>query len=308
MWWIILFIYSINITNYIGIYNNQGHCACESKETPNDIFESGNVILSFGKTLIEIFVYNQVQNNNNNNTNNNNQNNNNKLEKKYEIPINNNNNPNNNNNDNNNNNEILCVQLYQNQIICGHRSGFISLWNPTSGVYLQKKGELKVSESAINKMLYSKLQDGKDYLFLCCADGTVKILESGKVLSTPQNFGKEIMDIQMVKDFEGNILFIISLKNGELKVLDLSLSNIILDIPSRFSTNNVRHVIGMKKPNDIKNNTIGDLLIITEGKNLDVFTWIKPVNFNTKNPHNNMPYPPHQPHYTGPHYNHGKHH
>ena len=307
MWWIILFIYSINITNYIAIYNNQGYCTCESKETPNDIFESGNVILSFGKTLIEIFVFNQGQNNNNNNTNNNNQNNNNKLEKKYEIPINNNNNPNNNDN-NNNNNEILCVQLYQNQIICGHRSGFISLWNPTSGVYLQKKGELKVSESAINKMLYSKLQDGKDYLFLCCADGTVKILESGKVLPTPQNFGKEIMDIQMVKDFEGNILFIISLKNGELKVLDLSLSNIILDIPSRFSTNNVRHVIGMKKPNDIKNDTIGDLLIITEGKNLDVFTWIKPINFNTKNPHNNMPYPPHQPHYTGPHYNHGKHH
>ena len=307
MWWIILFIYSINITNYIAIYNNQGYCTCEAKETPNDIFESGNVILSFGKTLIEVFVFNQVQNNNNNNTNNNNQNNNNKIEKKYEIPINNNNNPNNNNNDNNNN-EILCVQLYQNQIICGHRSGFISLWNPTSGVYLQKKGELKVSESAINKMLYSKLQDGKDYLFLCCADGRVKILESGKVLDTPQNFGKEIMDIQMVNDFVGNTLFIISLKNGELKVLDLKLSELILDIPSRFSTNKERHVIGMKKPNNVKDDTIGDILIITEGKNLDIFTWIKPGSFNIKNPHNNMPYPPHQPHYTGPHYIHGKHH
>ena len=58
---------------------------------PNDIFESGNVILSFGKTLIEIFSFEQAQNNNNNININNNQNNNNKKKKKkYEIPLNNN--------------------------------------------------------------------------------------------------------------------------------------------------------------------------------------------------------------------------
>ena len=103
---------------------------------PNDIFESGNVILSFGKTLIEIFSFEQAQNNNNNiNINNNqNNNNNNKIEKKYEIPLNNNNNPNNNNEINNDNNEILCVYLYQNNVICGHRSGVISIWTPTPGV------------------------------------------------------------------------------------------------------------------------------------------------------------------------------
>ena len=107
---------------------------------PNDIFESGNVILSFGKTLIEIFSVEQAQNNNNNiNINNNQNNNNNKIEKKYEIPLN-NNNPNNNNEINNDNNEILCVYLYQNNVICGHRSGVISIWTPTPGVYLQKKG------------------------------------------------------------------------------------------------------------------------------------------------------------------------
>ena len=154
---------------------------------PNDIFESGNVILSFGKTLIEIFRFEQAQNNNNN-----------KIEKKYEIPLNNNNNPNNNNEINNDNNEILCVDLYQNNVICGHRSGVISIWTPTPGVYLQKKGEFKSSNSAINKILFAKFQDGNDYLLSCCADGTVKIvsLESSKVVKESENYKNEVMDIK----------------------------------------------------------------------------------------------------------------
>ena len=108
MWWIILFIYSINITNYIAIYNNQGYCTCESKETPNDIFESGNVILSFGKTLIEIFVFNQVQNNNNNNTNNNINNGLNKNFNNINYNVD-NNNINNNINNNNKNMKFLLI-------------------------------------------------------------------------------------------------------------------------------------------------------------------------------------------------------
>ena len=309
MWWI-FFYFRIDTKNYIGIYNNDGYFVCESKEQPNDIFESGNVILSFGKTLIEIFSFGQAQNNNNNNINNNNQNNNNnKLEKKYEIPLNNNNNPN--NNINNDNNEILCVYLYQNRIICGHRSGAISIWTPTPGVYLQKNTEFKQSDSAINKILCAKLQDGKDYILSCCADGTIKVisLESFQVIATSQNYGYEVMDIKMVNDIDGKNLFIISLKNGELKVLDMKLQ-LIMDIPSRFSTNKVRYVIGMKKPNSIQDENIGDILIITEGQNLDVFTWIKPESINIKIPHNNMPHAPHQPYYPHnqgtPHFGYGK--
>ena len=307
------FIYSINIKNYIGIYNDNGYFVCEAKEMPNDIFESGNVILSFGKTLIEIFSFEHDQNNNNNNININNQNNNNnKFVKKYEIPLNNNNNPNNNNDNNNDNNEILCVYLYQNNIICGHRSGFISIWTPTAGVYLQKKGEFRPSESAVNKIIFTKFSDGNDYLLSCCADNTVKILSlEGKVLKNSQNYGYEVMDIKMVNDIDGNNLFIISLKNGELKVLDMQL-NLIMDIPSRFSTNKIRYVIGMKKPNTIQDDTIGDILIITEGKNLDVFTWIKPESINIKIPHNNMPHALHQPHFHHnqgvPYFGYGKYH
>ena len=314
MWWI-FFYFRIDTKNYIGIFNNDGYSVCDAKEQPNDIFESGNVILSFGKTLIEIFSFGQAQTNNINNINNNNQNNNNKLEKKFEIPLNNNNN-NPNNNINNDNNEILCVYLYQNRIICGHRSGAISIWTPTPGVYLQKNTEFKPSGSAINKILCAKLQYGKgfkDFLLSCCADGTIKVisLESFQIAGTSQNYGNEVMDIKMVNDIDGENLFIISLKNGELKVLDMELKP-IMDIPSRFSTNKVRYVIGMKKPDTIKDDAIGDILIITEGQNLDVFTWIKPESINIKNPHNNTPHAPHQPHFPhnqgGPHFNFGKYH
>ena len=182
-------------------------------------------------------------------------------------------------------------------------------------------------------MLYSKLQDCKDYLFLCCADKTVKILslESSQVLSTSQEFQSEVIDIKMVNNFDRNNLLIISLKNGELKVLDVSL-NFIFDIPSRFSTNGIRYVIGLKKPENIQDDNKGDLLIITEGKNLDIFNWIKPGSFNKKNqtsnpmndvqmniqqnqPHNphqpHHPHQPHQPYYPknqGSHYPHGNYH
>ena len=110
------------------------------------------------------------------------------------------------------------------------------------------------------------------------------------------------MDIKKVNDIEGNNLFIISLKNGELKLLDMQL-NLIMDIPSRFSTKNSNTDINF-----------GDILIITEGQNLDIFTWIKPesiINMNNKNPHINMPHGPHQPHFPHnrgtPHFGYGYH-
>jgi len=157
-------------------------------------------------------------------------------------------------------------------------------------------------------MLYAKLQDNNDYLFLCCEDKTVKILslKSGQVVQTSQEYQSEVIDIKVVNDFDGNNLLIISLKNGELKLLDETLK-FIFDIPSRFSTDGIRYVIGLKKPENIQDNNKGDLLIITEGKNLDIFNWIKPGSFIKKNPHNNQmndvqmntqQNQQHQPHYS----------
>ena len=265
------------------IFNDYGYCFCEAKEIPNDIFQSDNVIISFGKSLIEIFYYSQNNNNNNNNNNQTNNNNNINLEKKHEISI--------NNNNDNNNNEILCYQLYNNYIICGHRSGFISTWKPTNEMKLINIGQISVTQSAINKMLYTKLSDNKDYLYLACADGTIKVysLTLNVIETTSQKFEQEIVDIKMVNDFDKKSNIIISLKNGEIKVLDLNLK-FMFDIPSRFNTKKIRQVIGLQKPQNNNDNTKGDLLLITEGNNLDIFTWIKKGSFKVINPKNNTPH------------------
>ena len=94
------------------------------------------------------------------------------------------------------------------------------------------------------------------------------------------------MDIKLVNDYDKENILIISLKNGNLKVFDLNLQ-FLFDIPSRFKYNNTRYIISLKNPLSAKDDTKGDLLLITEGNNLDMFTWIKPGIVNINNNHNN---------------------
>ena len=260
----------------------QNFFLCEVKNSPNDIFESGNIILTFGKNNIEIFSFSQINNNNDINNNNNNQY---KFEKKHEIIINNNNNLynniiNNNVNDNNNN-EISSIQLYKNFIVCGHISGNISIWEiMKTNEYLHKKGEIKIAQSSINKIYFQKIQEEKDHLYICCSDGIVEkfSFESSQVVLKSQKYETEIMDIKMINDFDKKNMLIISLKNGSLKVLDLNL-NYLYEIPSRFKYNKIRYIARLKNPESIKDNTKGDLLLISEGNYLDIFNWIKPGSF-----------------------------
>ena len=289
---IFFIFYSLSDSNFIVVYNVDGYFFCKAKENPNDIFESGNIIVTFGKNYIEIFKFSHINNDNNNINNNNNSNVKAKLEKKHEISINNNINNDkliNNNNDNDNNNEILTIQLYQNLIICGHKSGILSIWNPLNNdQFLQKKGEIQLVNCAINKIYYEKIDNEEDYLFICCASGIVHkfSFKSSQVVLSSQPFETEIMDIKKVNDFDKNNILIISLKNGGLKVLDLNLQ-FLYDIPSRFGYNKVRYVIGLNNPMSSQDNTKGDLLVISEGNNLDMFTWIKPGIFKVKNNHTN---------------------
>ena len=221
----------------------------------------------------------------NNNDNNNNKEN---LEKKHEIFINNNitnDNQFNNDNINNNNNEITTTQLYQNLIICGHTSGIISIWNPVNdNNFIQKKGQIPISKSAINKIYYQQIPNEKDYLYICCSDGLVQkfSFEIGQVVLTSQKYETEIMDIKLVSDYDKKNTLIISLKNGALKVLDLNL-NFLFDIPSRFKYTNVRYVISLPNPESTQDNKKGDLLLISEGNHLDMFTQIKTETIKINN-------------------------
>ena len=287
----IVLLYSLSDSNYVVIYNADGYFFCKAKENPNDIFESGNIIVTFGKSCIEIFKFSHINNDNNNNNNDNNQVKG-KLEKKQEISINNNNNNNDNsinNDNNNNNNEILTIQLYQNLIVCGHSSGILSIWNPLNNdQFLQKKGEIKLVNGAINKIYFEKINNEEDYLFICCASGIVHkfYFKSSQVVLSSQQFESEVMDIKKVNDFDKKNMLIVSLKNGALKVLDLNLQ-FLFDIPSRFGYNKVRFVLSLNNQMSSHDDTKGDLLLITEGNNLDMFTWIKPGSFKIRNNHAN---------------------
>ena len=42
--------------NSIVIYNDDGCFNCEAKIKPNDIFESGNIIVTVGKNIMEILI------------------------------------------------------------------------------------------------------------------------------------------------------------------------------------------------------------------------------------------------------------
>ena len=276
---------------FLAIKNDQGSCSCEAKDFPNDILESGNVIVSFGKNYIEFFNFSQVNNNDNNNEFNNNNNITNRLEKIYEIPYNNNNNTDNNiNNDNNinddNPNQILCIELYKDFIICGHKSGLLTTWKPCNNVYLQKQGEVKVGDSAINKITTITYAN-QDYLFLCCSDKTIKLfsITKGTVENISQQFEDEVMDIKKVTNLENQELVIISLKNGMIKVLKSNL-NPLFDMNSRFGVKNTRYVLALKnpQPSDEK----GDFILVTEGNRIDVFEWIKAGSL--KLPHQNRPF------------------
>ena len=310
--------YSLDAINLIAIYNDQGYFTCQSKDYPNDILESDNIIVTFGKNFIEFFSFSQIIDNNDiNNTKITN-----KLEKKYEIPINNNINNNNNtniiNNDNNiniinnqeTNDEILCIELYTKFIICGHQSGKISTWQSINGINLQKQGELKLSEKPINKMLLSKLSDNNDYLILCCSDKTLKIFsfETNQIVNEVK-LEDEVMDIKTANNYDNQNVFIISLKNGLLKVFDDKL-NFLFNINSRNNINKTRKIISMKNLSQDK--SMGDYVLITEGNFIDMYRWIKPGSFKpkfqggptkTNNNNNNMNYP-HHPHqgFHGPHF------
>ena len=166
----------------------------------------------------------------------------------------------------------------------------------------------------INKILCTQLSDNLDYLISCSSDRTMKVycMESNNVVLT-KTFENEIMDIKKVRDFENNSIFIISLKNGVLKALNERF-DILFDIPSRFKTQTTRYVIPLtnlitddSKDNNLNiqknnennsNNTKGDLLLITEGKIIDVFTWIKEVSFKVINPNKNKK--PFHPNNKGP--------
>lgn len=255
----------------IAVYNDKGCITCFADIKPNDLFENCNTIVSVGKGAIEIFNFSE---NNNNNTI--------FLNKKAKIDLNNNDNSFNNNLFTNNNitfsngnsiDEILCIEYFDGNLFCGHSSGHISKWNPSGdNPFLCRTTCETMHKGAINKILSCEINNNK-FLFTCSSDKSIKIYSKNEnKIIAEKIFDEEVKDIKTIKDFSQNLNFIVSLKNGVLKVLNNSFNEII-EIPSRFKTNYTRYVLPTNNQN--KKNSEGDYLLISEGNKIDVFVWIK---------------------------------
>ena len=245
--------YKVNVS--ITSNNNQNQLySCNTRDSPNDMLISDNVIVTVGKNLIEIFELNQ---NNNNDP----------LRKVSEFQF-------------NNNEEkysILSIQSVGKKIICAHASGHISFWEPiVEYPYLKNNEPKKIHMDAINNFICDKNTNNEDILITCSSDKTIKIHSLDELVCFQViNFNEEVIDIKKIFDYEGQSYFIVNLKNGILKIYDASFKEVLI-IPNSSNTNNNKHVLNIiKSSNNYENENNEDYILISEDNKINIYKWVK---------------------------------
>ena len=239
---------AISMNNQIKLFS------CNINNNPNIILESDNVIITAGKNFIELFQFNQ---NNNNNP----------LLKVSEIKF------NNSDNDNDEKYNILSMKTLGKILICGHGSGHISFWRPINeSPYLQSIFISRIHIGPINEIIFDKNSENSDILISCSSDKTVKIHSiEDTICFKVINFEEEVINIKKIFNPENEANYIISLKNGILKVFN-SLFKEIWEIPSRSNTNNtIRLVVNINNSNNNENTNKGNYLLISEENKIIVY-------------------------------------
>ena len=246
----LIFTESINDANeekkkyFLKIFYNNTFSFCEIKKEPFNILESDDIIIVIEEKIIELFKFENLKS----------------LIKISEIEV---------------DDQILSIEKTNKLLFCGHKSGIISIWSPISETpFLKNIRTFKIHYNSINKIICNtKKEDDKIILITGSSDKTLKVhsLENkDRICIHVINFIDELIDIQIVKNG-----YIVSLKNGILKILDSSFKE-IYEIPSRFKTQKTRYVLEIE--NKDKDNHKGDFLFITEGGKLEKFYWNKNNN------------------------------
>ena len=229
--------------------------SCKTNNKPIDFFESDNAIVIVGNNIIELYRFNQNDNNNN------------QLTKVSEIKL------SNNDNDNNDKNQILCIERANDALICGHASGHISIWKPIKEYpFLKNTSVSRIHAGPINKIIYSKNSENIDIIISCSSDKTVKVHSiEDTICFDVLKLNDEVINLEKLIDLKKQINYIISLKNGILKVYNASF-NEVFEIPKRTNINQPRLVINI---NNCKNNegNNDDYILITEENKVDLYKW-----------------------------------
>ena len=236
--------------------------SCKINKKPIDFFESDNTIVIVGNNFIELYKFNQNDNSNN------------QLSKVSEIIL------NNNDNDNNDKNQILCIERANDALICGHASGHISIWKTsTEYPFLKNTSISRIHAGPINKIIYNKNAENINCIISCSSDKTVKVHSiEDTICFDVLKFNEEVINLEKVIDLKKQINFVISLKNGILKVYNASF-NEVLEIPKRMNINLPRLVTNINNCNN--NNNEGnnnDYILITEENKVDIYKWTNKEN------------------------------
>ena len=235
--------------HFLKIYYNNKFFQCEIKKEVFNIFESDNIIVLIEEKMIELFKFEE------DNTSI-------PLYKISELEV---------------DDQILSIEKANKFLFCGHKSGLISIWSPVSdSPFLKNIKTFKIHYNGINKLICNAKKDKEQIILITgSSDKTLKVhsLENNdRICINLIYFSDEVMDISFIHSLDKkNIYYVISLKNGVLKVLDTSFKE-IWEIYSKYQTTTTRFVLEIEnKEND---NTKGDYILITEGKKLDKYCWI----------------------------------
>ena len=245
----IIFIESEEEKNFfLKIYTNNTYYSCQIKNNKCfDIFESDDVIMLIMEQSIELLKFDPENLSN-------------PLYKISEIRV---------------EDQILTIEKANTFLFCGHKSGLISIWSAIPDKpFLKNIKTFKIHFDSINKIICdTEKEKDKIILITCSSDKTLKVhsLENqDRICINLNNYTDEVMDIKVMHSFDKNDYYIISLKNGIIKILDSSFKDID-EIPIKHKTQKTRIALGIEnKEKDAK----GDWILIAEGEKLDKYHWI----------------------------------
>lgn len=244
------------------------------KTKVNDIFEDSNIIVCVGLEISKI-IYHTDDN---------------KLNFLEKI-------------DNINEGEITRIVLCNNQLVCGHITGFLSIWEVSNNPFMIKKSSAKLHQGSINKLLIKKNDNNNTFLITCGDDSKIIILNTNGWQNIYQfDFGNipitniiETIDQGKNNSQNKNDNLIVCLQGGNCCCL-------LMDKNERFfikSNNgaNIRHCCLMENKRNPQPIPEGDILVISDSTKLDVFCWIpefdkgtyRQLCNNNSNPNNQKP-------------------
>ena len=178
------------------------------------------------------------------------------------------------------------VVLFNGEFICGLKNGIIGILTPNKEgkEIFTKRYEIKHHEEEITKLLMMEYDSQTHYFISSSLDKKIKLFNYEKKFSLTytKTLSESINNVFLCKDYYQNLLFMISLISGIIKVLDDKF-NEIFDIKGPDNKNCPRYGFNIyitideidDDENEESEQSKGNYLILNYGKGIEINKWIK---------------------------------